>query len=51
MVVKKNLMKYNIDGLMVDDFDLDFDSPQYVFANNFTQYYDDIGEYYPELLR
>jgi hypothetical protein len=40
MAVKKNLMKANMDGSLEDEFDLDFDSPEQVFANNFTDYYD-----------
>jgi hypothetical protein len=36
MAVKKNKMTINMDGSLVDDVDLDFDSPEQFFADNFT---------------
>jgi hypothetical protein len=36
MAVKKNKMVINMDGSLADDVDFDFDSPEQVFADNFT---------------
>ena len=52
MRVKKHLLKYNKEGKLVDaDEDEKDDTPEAKFAKEFTKYYDDIGYYFPELLR
>jgi hypothetical protein len=67
MVVKKHLMKYNSDGVLVDDEDTEHEeehdengddkkrtkkiSPEKQFAKDFTENYEEIGKYFPVLLR
>ncbi|CAM4910842.1 unnamed protein product [Rotaria socialis] len=53
MHVKKQLMQYDEQGNLIDDVSkLDDDhSPEGEFAQAFTRYYDQIGSYFPELLR
>ncbi|CAF1429829.1 unnamed protein product [Adineta ricciae] len=53
MSVRKHRMRYDERGNLIDDKDdLENDqSPEAEFARTFTKYYDDIGEYFPELLR
>ncbi|CAF1922518.1 unnamed protein product [Rotaria magnacalcarata] len=51
--VKKQLMQYDEQGNLIDDVsELDDDhSPEGEFTQAFTRYYDQIGSYFPELLR
>ena len=53
MCVKQHRMKYDEKGNLIDDKnDTDDDqSAEAQFARTFTKYYDEIGEYFPELLR
>lgn len=52
MEVKKHLLKYNSDGELVDaPDDKDDKSPEAEFARSFTKHYEEIGKYFPELLR
>ncbi|CAF3849068.1 unnamed protein product [Rotaria sp. Silwood1] len=53
MCVKKQLMQYDEQGNLIDDLSkTDEDhSPEGEFAQAFTCYYDEIGSYFPELLR
>lgn len=52
--VKKRRLVYNIKGELVDDEDEDLDdqqSPESKFVKAFNENYDEIGQYFPELLR
>ncbi|CAM4806709.1 unnamed protein product [Rotaria magnacalcarata] len=53
MCVKKHRMKYDEKGNLIDDKDdnENDESAEAEFARVFTKYYDEIGEYFPELLR
>ena len=53
MCVKQHRMKYDEQGNLIDDNDENEDdqSAEAQFARTFTKYYDEIGEYFPELLR
>lgn len=51
MSVQKHMMKYNADGLLVDDEEDKDDTPEGEFARKFTENYVEIGEYFPEFLR
>ncbi|CAF4647590.1 unnamed protein product, partial [Rotaria sp. Silwood2] len=53
MCVKKQLMKYDEQGNLIDDVSKinDDHSPEGEFAQAFTRNYDEIGSYFPELLR
>ncbi|XWV25621.1 hypothetical protein QJ856_gp0132 [Tupanvirus deep ocean] len=53
MKVKKHLLKYDEFGKLVDDENdtQDDDSAETEFAKNFTEYYEQVGVYFPELLR
>jgi hypothetical protein len=53
MCVKQHRMKYDEQGNLIDDEDenTDEESAEAQFARTFTKYYDEIGIYFPELLR
>jgi hypothetical protein len=53
MCVKQHRMKYDEKGNLIDDKNdaQDDESAEAQFARTFTKYYDEIGEYFPELLR
>lgn len=53
MCVKKHRMKYDEKGNLIDDKtdDENDQSAEAEFARVFTKHYDEIGEYFPELLR
>ncbi|CAF4746120.1 unnamed protein product, partial [Rotaria sp. Silwood2] len=53
MSVRKHRMKYDEKGNLIDDTnDIENDhSAEALFTKLFTKYYDEIGEYFPELLR
>ncbi|CAF4585533.1 unnamed protein product, partial [Rotaria sp. Silwood2] len=53
MSVRKHRMKYDEKGNLIDDTnDIENDhSAEAQFTKLFTKYYDEIGEYFPELLR
>eukprot|EP01080_Neovahlkampfia_damariscottae_P010675 gene10675-3296_t len=52
MKIKKHLLSINEKGEYVDaKIDSKDDSPEALFAKNFTENYDEIGKYFPELLR
>ncbi|CAF3873318.1 unnamed protein product [Rotaria sp. Silwood1] len=53
MCVKKHRMKYDEHGNLIDDpsDDENDQSAEAEFARIFTKYYDEIGQYFPELLR
>lgn len=52
MYVKKHAMKYKSNGELVDDdADEDEKSPEAEFVKDFTDNYDEIGSYFPELLK
>ncbi|CAF3435002.1 unnamed protein product, partial [Rotaria sp. Silwood2] len=52
--VRKHLLRRNHEGQLVDDENEDEyekSSPESMFAKAFTDHYDEIGNYFPELLR
>lgn len=55
MSVKKHLLEYDEQGKLIDDItrnDTNLDqTPEGRFAKAFTDHYDEIGSYFPELLR
>ncbi|CAF1228750.1 unnamed protein product, partial [Didymodactylos carnosus] len=53
MCVKQHRMKYDEKGNLIDDKNdtQDDQSAEAQFSRVFTKYYDEIGEYFPELLR
>jgi hypothetical protein len=53
MCVKQHRMKYDEQGNLIDDKNdaEDDQSAEAQFAQTFTKYYDEIGQYFPELLR
>ncbi|CAF4053785.1 unnamed protein product, partial [Rotaria sp. Silwood1] len=53
MCVKKQLMQYDEQGNLIDDLSKveDGHSSEGDFAQAFTRYYDQMGSYFPELLR
>jgi hypothetical protein len=52
MVIKKHLLQLDDAGNLVDaDVDSTDESPEAAFARDFTTYYEEIGEYFPEFLR
>ncbi|CAF3088867.1 unnamed protein product, partial [Rotaria sp. Silwood2] len=53
MCVKQHRMKFDEKGNLIDDENnnVNDDTAEAAFARVFTKYYDEIGEYFPELLR